>query len=327
VVDVPLSQLYRLCDAYRAEAEYLKLLSAHGRFPGACCVAGSHALHRMMLFDLGMRPDFLPSDLDVFVSDPGAFAAVIDLSKLFLDAVHRLAAGSSTIERPGENRYEVVAPMPALGDSFPLEDMFAAIDFYRSGAGGLGWSWCAANGLVVPAAWMPAFRRLPAICGLPKAHQMRTQYRVLQSHGDAQLGNHFSSFVLPLQVNIVLVSFDHPTPAERVVDGFDMEQCRVVMKTSKDHGGFVFTCSDMARMCAARKQIRLTPFAFGPLKCPYTSTHSPGIRAPRSVFAFQRVLKETIRRIRKYENHGFQLVEDSDEGVAEVEVGHVRMWR
>lgn len=39
---------------------------------GTCCVAGSHALHRLLLLKHGVDPAFNPGDIDVFVSVPAA---------------------------------------------------------------------------------------------------------------------------------------------------------------------------------------------------------------------------------------------------------------
>ena len=55
--------LSRLVEAILAELEFVRRLEVLGH-AGACCVAGSHALHRLMLFDLGkviyIPPDGLP---------------------------------------------------------------------------------------------------------------------------------------------------------------------------------------------------------------------------------------------------------------------------
>ena len=218
-----------------------------------------------MLLNLGMRPEFLPSDLDVFVSDPDAFPAVVQLSRLFLEALHRLAAGSTIVQIPREEPYGATPPGadPIVGHSFPLAPVLAAMDYFRHAA---------SNALRSPAEWMPAFRRLPPLCGAPKAHQFRKSYRVVQPPRVGALRRtSFGSFALPHEVNVVLVSFDRPTPAERVVDGFDMYQCQVAMHAHEETGGFAFSCSEVTRQCALHKQIQLTPFAFGPLDRPFGS--------------------------------------------------------
>ena len=306
---VPLSQLYRLCDAFRFELEYVRRLSTHGRFPGACCVAGSHALHRMMLLQLEMSPGFWPSDIDVFVSDPDAFSAVVDLSKLFLEAVLRLSGPHSSAvveEAPTRDNYgalPLLGQLTSPGHPFPLARVLAAMDYFRGG--GFQNHWAASQGLVGSEGWMPAFTRLPAIVGHPKAHTIRRCLRVRPPRGYPVAAARVSLglFVLPHNLNVVLLSFGRRTRAERVVDGFDMHQCKVVMGADGERGGgFAFTCSETTRHCAADKQIRLTRFAFNPLLRSLPAAGPPH-------FPFLAVLKETIRRVRKYEAHGFHLVE------------------
>ena len=79
------------------------------------------------------------------------------------------------------------------------------------------------------------------------------------------------------------------------------------MHAHKETGGFAFSCSEITRQCAVHKQIQLTPFAFGPLDRPFGSHSHYENQSPHHEFI--RVLKQTIHRVRKYETHGFRLVE------------------
>ena len=75
--------LSRLVEAVLAELEFVRRLEALGH-AGSCCIAGSHALHRLILFDLGKLPLFVPNDLDVFVSDVAALKPATALAYALL---------------------------------------------------------------------------------------------------------------------------------------------------------------------------------------------------------------------------------------------------
>lgn len=66
-------RLYWLAWRVHAELRLLHDLTQIGvQHGGHCVVAGSYALHRLMLLELGVDPGFSPGDLDVFLSVPWA---------------------------------------------------------------------------------------------------------------------------------------------------------------------------------------------------------------------------------------------------------------
>jgi hypothetical protein len=296
------ANLHRLCDALLAELEFVRRINALGRptHPGMCCIAGSHALHRMMQFELRMaNPGFRPADMDVFVAHPTAFAAVVSLSKLFLTRVERrvptyelsgTADGYGRIEF-ARSQWGALWPPdhPHQPTTYPLERVVDALSTWRDNPP------FQSNVLVSKAAWLPAIGRLPAEVGLPKPFRVVRCGRVRGTGGRVDFG----SLALPNNVNVVQLGFGEPTAAARVIDGFDMQQCKVVMHTSASR--FAFACSETTRQCAEQRQIRLTRYALAPL--------IPGGTDSLWVYKLMPALKEMIRRIRKYEKHGFELVE------------------
>ena len=108
---------------------------------------------------------------------------------------------------------------------------------------------------------------------------------------------------VPMRINVIQYSMTgdgrkqlrRPGAVERgPVTGFDLVPCRVVMKVDQQLTPR-FDASEETRECVRRRELRLTPYAFGPATDP-------------SINAIETAVEKQISRIRKYETtYGFKL--------------------
>lgn len=294
--DVALRHSFRACHALLTEVEFVRCLGQLGRFPGACCVAGSHALHRLMLLDLGMNPDFAPRDMDVFVADPECVLAVRKLSEAFL--AHLYGAGTHfkndlNHAYPGGVNLGFdqwhAWPFAGHSHSYDRDLLVRALSTHFAR---------------FPPHHIEAARQLPSTVGLPRPYSIQPVGCVETLYA-GQPWAFTGGLHCPHTIQIINARFPERTPAARVIDAFDMYQCKVVLQAPEAGvgvpSGLTFLCDETARQCAEAKQIRLTRYATLPLR------DLPEDDVEVSVLLWKKC-ETLVRRIGKYEGHGFKLV-------------------
>jgi len=178
----------------------------------------------------------------------------------------------------------------------------------------------------IPRTWQPALTSLPTVVGPTRPFRIGRHPTIVQlpSWG-ASWGIHgprgfpqdgIEHYHAPKAINVIQVIFGgERTPARRVLEAFDMEQCKVVMEAGSK--GLSFACSEATRACAESRRIRLTEHAFMPLVGKELPTPQQEVadQYEEGASRLASVLKDSIegfkRRVNKYERYGFKLTKET----------------
>ena len=302
------------------------LLKADTSANDLCCVAGSYALHRALMLGCNdvvgsaqgpTTPSWAPGDMDIFVGtldssrrSKAAFDAVVEHARTAFACFSRHA---DDIKLWGSRGLPLVTYSSTYEHAHGLGEIVPASVAVAMGAF-QGFSYSRDDVLDYSHAWdqplVDAIKRQPETLGVHRPYQVD---RVAEVEHPARL-HHFpvafdSLWPLPRKINIIQYSSgEAPGGAPRppltplaLVRGFDVLPAMVVMRVDHSLKPRFLATDDVAR-CVRRRELRLSPFAFG-----------PAVADDRR--AMEAAVRRQLVRLDKYRHaYGFALPEDAAQG-------------
>ena len=251
-----------------------------------------------------------------------AVAQVIDLASGFMARERWVGAHHDPrIQQRAMVEVQVHGENPdyAFGEEatrpYPKERLVEALDYLSQNGvwqqGGFGGHTVVPNSQGWMASWAPQLDALPDEMGMPRPYRLVRVGYVKRLGPAVQGGPGFAGWSTVRAINVIEVrgAGEHALTPLGIVDAFDMEQCKVVMRVDAALRP-LFEHSELTRQCALLKLIRFTRHAAvpacGKLVRGLSQDDIDGTEAEWVDFLLE-IAKKMYFRARKYEDHGFSM--------------------